>query len=259
MLEAHKEGFGKRLAIGRLGRGLRRYLAGVHVQGDLTALANDDRPTLYFANHISGWDPTIASYISYTYLRQDPFIMTVEGAVTQRNTWIGAFSVNTHDRFSATQSLRYSVRLLREVPRCALWMFPQGMILPFHKRPLGFQKGTAIILSQVKEVRVVPVALYYSLIMRRRPEAFVSFGEPLNLVPNANVSRLTNQLEVCLVEHLDKLSNDLADNNTQSFKTLLYGKPTIREYLARLRGKQLLPIPLKTWDSPRQGVERSLS
>lgn len=259
MLEAHKEGFAKRLAIGRLGRGLQRYFAGVHVQGDLTALANDDRPTLFFANHISGWDGTIASYISYTYLQQDPYIMTNDVAVNPRTNRIGAFSVNTHDRFSATQSLRYSVRLLREVQRCALWMFPQGIVLPFHKRPLGFQKGTAIIFSQVKEVRLVPVGLYYTLIMRRRPEAFVSFGEPLNLVPNANVSRLTNQLEVCLVEHLDKLSNDLADNNTQSFKTLLYGKPTIREYLGRLRGKQLQLIPLKTWDSPRQSVERSLS
>jgi 1-acyl-sn-glycerol-3-phosphate acyltransferase len=247
MFEAQKEGFGKRLAIGRLGRGLRHYLAGVHVRGDLTALANDDRPTLYFANHISCWDGTIASYLSHTYLRQDPFIMTVEDAITPRSTRIGAFSVNAYDRFSATQSLRYSVRLLREVPRCALWMFPQGMIVPFHKRPLGFQKGTAIILSQVKEVRVVPVVLYYTLIMQGRPEAFVSFGEPLNVVPNGNVSRLTNQLEVCLVENLDKLSNELADRNTQSFNTLLYGKPTLREYLTRLRGKPLLP--LKTWDS----------
>jgi len=247
MFKAHKEGFGKRLAIARLGTGLRRYLAGVHVQGDLTALANDDRPTLYFANHISCWDGTIASYISHTYLRQDPFIMTTEDAMTQRGTWIGAFGANTHDRFSATQSLRYSVRLLREVPRCALWIFPQGIVLPFHKRPLGFQKGAAIIYSQVKEVRLVPVVLSYTLIMHSRPEAFVSFGEPLNLVPNANLSRLTNQLEGCLVENLDKLSNDLAENNTRSFKTLIYGKPTIREYLTGLSGKQLLP--LKTWDS----------
>jgi hypothetical protein len=138
-------------------------------------------------------------------------------------------------------------------------MFPQGIVLPFHKRPLDFQKGTAIIFSQVKEVRLVPVVIHYTLIMHGRPEAFVSFGEPLNLVSNANLSKLTNQLEACLVEHLDKLSNDLADNNTQSFKTLLYGKPTIREYLARLRGKQLQSFPLKTWDSPRQSVERSIS
>ena len=247
MFEAQKEGVGKRLAIGRLGRGLQRYLAGVHVRGDLTALANDDRPTLYFANHISCWDGTIASYLSHTHLQQDPFIMTVEDAVTPRSTRIGAFSVKAHDPFSATQSLRYSVRLLREVPRCALWMFPQGMIVPFHKRPLGFQKGTAIILSQVKEVRVVPVGLYYTFVMHGRPEAFVSFGEPLNGVPNGNVSRLTNQLEVCLVENLDKLSNDLADRNTQSFNTLLFGKPTMREYLKRLSGKPVLP--LKTWDS----------
>ena len=44
--------------------------------------------------------------------------------------------------------------------------------MPFHKRPLGFQKGAAIILSQVKEVRIVPVVLYYTLIMHGRPEAF---------------------------------------------------------------------------------------
>ena len=245
MLKAHNDGFVKRLAIRRLGGSLRRYFAAIHVQGDLTALANDDRSTLYFANHISSWDGTIANYISYRYLRQDSFIMALEQTMIPRTTWAGLFSVNPLDRFSATQSLRYSVRLLREVPRCALWIFPQGTLLPFHKRPLGFQKGVASILSQVKEVRLVPVGFYYALIRHSRPEAFVSFGEPLNLIPNANLSGLTNQLEVCLVENLDKLSNDLANCNTQSFKTLIDGKPSLRESLMRLNGKQL--APLKGW------------
>ena len=245
MLKAHDDGLVKRLAIGRLGGSLQRNFAGIHVQGDLTALANDERSTLYFANHTSSWDGTIANYISYMYLRQNSFIMALEQTMVPRTTRVGLFSVNPLDRFSATQTLRYSVRLLREVPRCALWIYPQGTLLPFHKRPLGFQKGAAIILSQVEEVRLVPVAFYYALIRHSRPEAFVSFGEPLNLVPNTNLSKLTNQLEVCLVEQLDKLSSDLANCNTHSFKTLIYGKPSLRESLVLLKGRQL--APLKAW------------
>lgn len=257
MLEGYKDGWRKRFAITRNGMGIRRYLAGVHVQGDLTALAQDDSPTLYFANHTSGWDGTLAGYLSYTYLHQDPFIMTAENAMGTRAAWDGTFSVSRNDHFSATQSLRYSTRLLREVPRCALWMFPQGIVLPFYKRPLGFQKGTAIIVSQVKELRVVPVAFYYTVIMHRKPEAFVSFGELVNIAPKTQLSRLTDQLKACLSEHLDKLGHDLNNGNTQSFQTLIHGNLNVREQLARLKGKSLLP--LKTWDSPQESVERSLS
>jgi 1-acyl-sn-glycerol-3-phosphate acyltransferase len=258
MLKAHNDGFVKRLLIGRLGGSLRRNFAGIHVQGDLTALANDERSTLYFANHVSSWDGTIANYISYTYLQQNSFIMALEQTMVPRTTRAGLFSVNPLDRFSATQTLRYSVRLLQEVPRCALWIFPQGTLLPFHKRPLDFQKGAAIIFSQVKEVRLVPVVFYYALIRHSRPEAFVSFGEPLNLAPNANLSRLTSQLEVCLVENLDRLSNDLTNYNIQSFKTLIYGKPSLRESLVRRNG--LPSAPLKAWgrtlDGSREEYDR---
>ncbi len=251
MLKAHNDGFVKRLLIGRLGGSLQRNFAGIHVQGDLTALANDERSTLYFANHVSSWDGTIANYISYTYLQQNSFIMALEQTMVPRTTRAGLFSVNPLDRFSATQTLRYSVRLLQEVPRCALWIFPQGTLLPFHKRPLNFQKGAAIIFSQVKEVRLVPVVFYYALIRHSRPEAFVSFGEPLNLTPHANLSSLTNQLEVCLVENLDKLSDDLTNCNIQSFKTLIYGKPSLRESLVRRNGQP--SAPLKAWGRTLDG------
>jgi len=251
MLKANNDGFVKRLAIGRLGGSLQRNFAGIHVQGDLTALANDERSTLYFANHVSSWDGTIANYISYMYLQQNSFIMALEQTMVPRTTKAGLFSVNPLDRFSATQTLRYSVRLLREVPRCALWIFPQGTLLPFHKRPLRFQKGAAIIFSQVKEVRLVPVAFYYALIRHSKPEAFVRFGEPLNLVPDAHLSGLTNQLEACLVENLDKLSNDLTNYNIHSFKTLIYGKPSLRESLVRMNRRQL--APLKAWGRTLDG------
>ncbi len=245
MLKARRDGFVKRLAIEKLGKSLRRYFAGIHVQGDLTALANDERPTLYFANHISSWDGTIANYISYTYLQQDSFIMALEQTMAPRTTWAGLFSVNPLDRFSATQSLRYSIRLLQEVPRCGLWIFPQGTLLPFHKRPLGFQQGVAVIPSQVKRLRLVPVAFYYAIIRHSRPEAFVRFGEPVNLLADANISQRTKHLERCLVENLDKLSDDLANCTTQAFKTILYGEPSLRESLMLLRGGQL--APLKAW------------
>jgi len=251
MLKAHNDGLVKRLAIGRLGESLQRNFAGIHVQGDLAALANDERSTLYFANHVSSWDGTIANYISYTYLRQNSYIMALEQTMVPRTTRVGLFSVNPLDRFSATQTLQYSVRLLREVSRCALWIFPQGTLLPFHKRPLGFQKGAAIIFSQAKEVRLVPVAFYYALIRHSKPEAFVSFGEPLNLVPSANLSGLTNQLEGCLIENLDKLSSDLTNYNIHSFKTLIYGKPSLRESLMRRSRTQ--SAPLKAWGRTLNG------
>jgi 1-acyl-sn-glycerol-3-phosphate acyltransferase len=290
MLKAHKDGWRKRSAIRKNGRNIQRYLAGVHVQGDLTALTKDNKPTLYFANHTSGWDGMLAGYLSHTYLHQDPFVMAAENAIGTKEIWDGTFSVNRNDHFSATKSLRYSVQLLQEVPRCALWIFPQGIILPFYKRPLSFQKGIAVIVSQVKEVRLVPVAFYYTVIMHRKPEAFVSFGEPIDVSAQklgaektrcsveagnealshtenfdhraklarniekvqTHLSRMTNILETCLSEHLDTVGHDLNNGNTQSFQTLIYGSLTVRQHLAQLiKGRPLSP-PLKNWDNPQK-------
>jgi 1-acyl-sn-glycerol-3-phosphate acyltransferase len=297
MLKAHKDCWRKRFAIRKNGRHIQHYLAGVHVQGDLTALTKDNKPTLYFANHTSGWDGMLASYLSYAYLHQDPFIMVAENAMGTKEIWDGTFSVNRNDHFSATQSLRYSVRLLREVPRCALWVFPQGIILPFYKRPLSFQKGIAVIASQAKEIRLVPVAFYYTVIMHRKPEAFVSFGEPIDVSAQklgaekthcsvearkeafshaenldhqaklahniekvqTHLSHLTNLLETSLSEHLDKLGRDLNNGNTESFQTLIHGSLTVRQHLAQLiKGRPLSP-PLGAWDNPQEIFERSHS
>lgn len=245
MRVAHKRGVRKSLIQPVIRHGLRSYFAGIHVRGNLTALRQSSLPILYFANHVSLWDFSISTHLTYVWLNQDPFVMTAEFTMLPPTDWAGAFSVNPLDSVSVTKTLRYSVNLLKTVPRCALWMFPQGMILPVNQRPLNFQSGISIIIKQVNDLLIIPVSFFYAFGNHSRPEAFVSFGEPFEGKTSQPITKLTRELEARLTQDLDHLSNDIASSNTEEFITVIYGKHDLRYYMLKLLRKPY--PPLKSW------------
>ena len=241
MRVAYKRGLRKSSVQLLIQHGLRTHLAGVHVRGNMAELKQSNRPTMYFANHVSLWDFSISTHLTYTKLKQDPFVMTAEYTMLPPTDWAGAFSVNPFDSLSVTKTLRYSVELLRNVPRCALWMFPQGMISPINQRPLNFQSGISLIIKQVKDLLLVPVCFFYTFGNHSHPEAFISFGEPFSMESVQNTTKLTNELEKHLTQDLDKLNDDIAASRTGEFTTIIQGAHDLRYYLLKLMRK---PYPL---------------
>jgi 1-acyl-sn-glycerol-3-phosphate acyltransferase len=246
MYKAKKRGLRKKISQCLIYWMLRRQFAGIHVRGICVQLVANPQPTIYVANHVALWDGGLASYLTHTFCKQDPFLMTAEQAMNPLFTWGGAFGVNQSDPISAARSVHYAVGLLQKVPRCGLWVFPQGLIYPFSRRPLGFQPGVAYIAKRVNNVLLVPVTFYYSFAVNLRPEAFVSFGEPFSpseLSADPNV--LTRQIEAHVAHNMDQLESDLVNAHLNEFQTILRGSRDFQYYVLSIMRKP--HPPLKTW------------
>jgi 1-acyl-sn-glycerol-3-phosphate acyltransferase len=245
MHKAGHQGIKKKLAQLGIRRLLKRQFAGIHVRGCLDIVQRVNEPVLYYANHVSLWDFSVASYLTYFHLGQDPYVMAAEYTFLPMAAWAGAYSVNPNDSFSVVASIKYSVELLKSVEHCGLWMFPQGAVSPALQRPLDFRSGTALIVRQVQNLILVPVVFSYNYVNHVQPEVFVDLGEPHSINRSGSSTRITSDLEDRITQRLDTLLSDLSQRKTDEFGTVLEGSRDVRYYLFRMRHKAY--PPLKRW------------
>ena len=96
----------------------------------------------------------------------------------------GGFSVNKKSPQASMESLKYSVRVLKDL-NSILYLFPQGIINPPDHRPIVFQTGLSYIAQKaVKEygkVNLIPVAVNYFFLRDNRPEVWVELGKNIIL------------------------------------------------------------------------------
>ena len=90
---------------------------------------------------------------------------------------IGAYSIEPEHRRGVIESLEYTVVLLnREMSLVSV--FPQGQLLPWHTRPLGYKRGIEWILQKYgKPVALLPLAIRTEFLGEKRPSVFFLFGD----------------------------------------------------------------------------------
>ena len=159
--------------------------------------------------------------------------------------WAGAYSVNALDSYDIAQSLKYSVEVIRNIPHCGLWIFPQGMVSPYTQFPLNFKAGAALIASQVKGLRLVPVVFNYTYINHVQPEAFVTFGDAFTVGEITHSGNSIKYFEDRVQENLNWVNQVLAQANTKEFTTVFEGGHDLRYFALRLLKKPY--PPLKQW------------
>lgn len=124
---------------------------------------------------------------------------------------IGAFSVNLENPRSAVRSLRYAVDSMKR-PNSSLFIYPEGKILPFSTNKLHFKKGLGWIVSQCKDVDVVPIGIYIDHAHSDKPELFLKIGSPLEFDSTMDTDNLNtyfeNKLSDLLHELLENASGD---------------------------------------------------
>lgn len=245
MRPALKRGLRKSIALSLIKTLISGQFAGVHYRLPDAIDSYSNFPALYFANHTSMWDFAITSWFTYHVFNKDPFTMTAEFSMLPYAEWAGAFSVNNMNSLSVAQSLRYSINLLNESNSHALWIFPQGEILPFHIRPLEFQNGISFIIRNTKNVNVIPVSIYYSFGHHPRLEAYIYFGDPLQVNKTNNNRHLLPILQESLETQLNQMIDDLSILNSQNYETIIVGRRDLRFYIFKLLKKPY--PPLKSW------------
>ena len=197
----------------------RRRFAALRVQG-IENLQNrkSNLPLILYANHSSWWDGLVAFEIGRA-ARLDHFLMMEEKQLKQLFLFrrLGAFSVVRENPRAGLRSINYAVEILKEKPNRALWIFPQGEILPNGARPLRFYQGLARIIENSGECVAAPVAMRYEFLGEFKPAAFVKIGRIEVFSSVKNTRRLSEQLSIRLTERLDELKADITARKTSDF------------------------------------------
>jgi 1-acyl-sn-glycerol-3-phosphate acyltransferase len=204
---------------------------------DQLRAAIGQRPVLFYANHSNWWDGLIAFYLSYDLLKIDGYLMMLARQLRKYRffRWIGAFSVDRDSALSAFRSLEYAASLLQQPDRRghprALWIFPQGELLPNDIRPLKFLRGLDWLHKTVPTAQLVAIALRYEFLNEQLPEVFLSIEvidiATIKTAAAANQVSPLAELQAQLTAQLDKLKHQVIQQQTQEFQPILRGKTSL--------------------------------
>lgn len=204
---------------------LRRRFNSFRVLG-LENLAQVEKkaPLIIYSNHSSWWDGLAAFHIGRR-AGLDAFIMMEEKHLKNLRLFrrLGAFSVVRENPRKALGSIKYAAELLKEKKDRALWIFPQGEILPNDRRPVKFYNGVSRIVEKLNRCRTISLAMRYEFLGDFKPDIFVRIREAEFLEPDAGFDSkiYTEKLAENLSRNLDDLKKSITRAETKNFQNIL--------------------------------------
>ena len=186
----------------------KRHFHEIQLLGALPEIP-DDLPVLLLPNHSTWWDGFFVYLLNKRIFRRTTYLMMLEAQLTKYKFFrkIGAYSIEPGNRRSVIESLEYTVELLNR-KTSLVTVFPQGQLLPWYKRPLGYKRGVEWILRKYgKPVTLLPLAIRTEFLGEKRPSVFFLFGD---VTPcNAETFRGMNWLEAIETALLDDLASKM--------------------------------------------------
>lgn len=136
---------------------------------------------------------------------------------------LGAFSVVRENPREALKSINYSVKILKEKTDRAIWIFPQGEILPNDLRPVKFYNGISRIIEKIGKCQIFCVAVRYEFLGEFKPEIFVSLekAEIIKAGVGFDSKSFTLKLAANLENNLDNLKNRIIKNDINEFQNII--------------------------------------
>lgn len=187
---------------------------------------------ILYLNHGSWWDGYLMYVIHRVVLRGrfDSYLLMEERQLRSYRffTWSGAFSINRHDPEDSRRSVQYAASLLRDGRRArALYIFPQGKIVPADRRPLETYPGLARIVAAAGPVTLCPVALRYEFLGQQRPHAFIRIGPAHRVADPADIAGTMAETTARLAAACDALRDAVVGGRLAAYSPILRGRPGI--------------------------------
>ncbi|NJN19318.1 MAG: glycerol acyltransferase [Oscillochloris sp.] len=199
-----------------------------------------DGPLILYLNHSAWWDGYLMYVIHRVVLqgRFDSHLLMEEKQLRAYRffRWSGAFSINRHDPADVQRSQQYAANLLRERRNRAIFIFPQGRIVPNDQRPLITYPGIARIVALAGDVTLCPVALRYEFLGQQWPHAFIRIGPFHRIADPADMRATRAAITQRLTAAVDGLRDDVVAQRMNRFRPLLRGRRGIDKTWDTLRG-----------------------
>lgn len=220
----------------------RRFTA-VRVMKDAMPVALT-RPTVFYANHASWWDPLVMLLVARRAYPGIAFHAPIDAAALRRYpslARLGFFGVEPESPSAARRFLA-ACRTILAQPDTAIALTPQARFADVRERPLVLKGGLARLLNHVPAAEAVAVAIEYPFWNEVRPEVLIRFGSDRIAGNGRSRDALTQELAAALARELDTLGASACRRDPREFATLLDGAGGIGFV-------QDLPSRLRAWCS----------
>lgn len=182
-----------------------RRVGDVHLVGLPPELPRDE-PVLICPNHPSWWDGFLVRALQRRLRPRAAFRTLVLESEVRRHpflTRLGAVPIRPDSIGSVRDAGRTLASLRERDPGAVVCVFPQGRIVPSHRRPLGFQPGLRLFRKVLRPCWILPVALHLEYLDRPAAHAFVAAGPPLP--PGRHADGVVAEVEHRVEAELDAL------------------------------------------------------
>jgi len=162
--------------------------------------------TIYYLNHNSWWDGLIPFLLNQRLFRQNARGMMEDVQLHRYKFFrrIGVFSINLSSPRSSMQSLRYAIQSM-ERTNAALYIYPQGKIVPFSAGSLDFRKGIGWLARKLPHADLVPVGIYIHTKESDKPTLEIKIGEAVTVSREKPADVINKKLEDKLSELLQNM------------------------------------------------------
>lgn len=169
----------------------------------------EGRKTIYYLNHNSWWDGLIPFLLNQRLFKQNARGMMEDVQLHRYKFFrrIGVFSINLGSARSSMKSLRYAIRSM-ERPNAALYIYPQGKIVPFSTRSFDFRNGIGWLAKKLPHADLVPVGIYIHTKVSDKPTLEINVGSEITVNRHLPASDINLRLEEELSNLLQEMVND---------------------------------------------------
>ncbi len=166
----------------------------------------DNVPVIVISNHSSWWDAMLAMYLGWYVFKREYYGVFAAEQLKRYGIFrkVGCFGIDRESSQDTRNFLRYTQTLLNEQSRL-LWIYPQGDLISAEALPLKFKKGYVNMLSRLKRVHLLKMAVSYDFWLESKPEIVIDIM-PLEYIepqPSALVANeLNERIQLELTERL---------------------------------------------------------
>ena len=192
--------------------------------------SQENTPILFCLNHSNWWDAAFVVWLSIRFLKIDSFCL-MELKQLQSNKFfnsLGAIPIVREDARQSLKTLQFATKVINSQNK-ALWIFPQGEIIPNDIKPYKFYSGISHIIPMLDKVTLVKLFFDYRFTSEQRPEVFIDyFGyEKFTGEIPVDKKQFTRKLELEFEIEKDSLKEKILKNNFGVFEIILQGKKSI--------------------------------
>jgi len=205
---------------------MRRHFNAIHLLGSVPDF--EQRPMLLLPNHSTWWDGFFCYVLKWNLIPRPAYLMMLEEQLRKNKFFshVGAFSIDPNSVKGQLYSLLYTVELLSLPTNPFVCLFPQGELLPWAVRPLGYKRGLELIFKRLRNpIILCQLGIKCEYLQGQYADVFFQFGSPQTIQPQETVS--AQRLEKKHETLLDQMNHTISSGDTGQM--LLEGKSPINE------------------------------